>query len=442
MSADIDPLTPAGLVAFYKDPHPVWDTLYLSGIDTVDWAALSHAHGPALDIPPLLRAMLSDDEDHREFACDLLHETVWHQGTIYQASSHIVPFLIQMLRVPELPAKMEVLALLGSIASGGPGITADSDWARDSYAKRGHDFEAAVAEWALYAQQAYAAVHNGLSQYVRFYSDPDPMIRRCVTNLICLLPEYAAPDVLHILQTQLSEQTEPNIRADLLSQGASFFTRNQLINIPLLDSFVGLCRARAFDQDEDVRVRFAYALTALKVFPQRVDERLIQVVLDGAATPERLVDEQDRYFSTRIDLHTEFMLNDVARTFAGLPSADRISALLRVLERVANPDAAHTIGAMILGIAMLDVPIAIGPNYRPEYLGDRLVYATVRPSGTDGIEERVYPSVYSNAPLLTPVQRHAVATVVRTDAIWMIRSNLFAAFGLPGERDTLQALVG
>ena len=442
MSTDIDPLTPEGLVAFYNAPHPVWDTLYLNGIDTVDWAALHHAHGPATDVPPLLRALLSDDEDHREFACDLLHETVWHQGTIYQASSHIVPFLIQMLRVPDMPAKMEVLALLGAIASGGPGILADSDWARDSYAKHGGDFEAAVAEWAGYAQHAYAAVHAGLDAYVGFYADPDPMIRRCVTNLICLLPGSAAADVLPILETQLHEQTDPDIRADLLSQGAFFFTRNHLTNVPLLDSFVGRCRARAFDHDEDVRVRFASALTALKVSPQQADDQLIQVVLDGVATPERLVDEHDHYLSTRIDLHTEFMLNDVARTFAGLSAPDRLSALLGVLERVTNPDGAHTIGAMILGITMVDVPIAISPNYRPEYFGDRLVYATVRPGENDAIEERIYPTVCSSAPVLTPAQRHAVATVVHSDAIWAIRSNLFAAFGLPDEREALQALIG
>jgi hypothetical protein len=442
MTDDLDPLTPEGLVACYNDPHPVWDTIYLRDIDTVDWAALSHAHGPASDVPSLLRALLSEDEDHREFACDLLHETVWHQGTIYQASSHIVPFLIQMLRVPELPAKMEVLALLGSIASGGPGILADSDWARESYTKHGRDFEAAVAEWAEYAQQAHEAVCTGLDTYVGFYSDPDSMIRRCVTNLICLLPASAAPDVLPVLETQLSEQTDPDMRADLLSQGASFFTSNQLINAPLLNSFVGRCRDRAFNQDEDVRVRFASALTALKVYPQLADDAFIQVVVDCAAAPERLVDQQDHYLSTRIDLHTEFMLADVARTFAGLPTPHRVPAFLRMLERVTNPAAAHTIGAMILGITMVDVPLAIGPNYCPGRFEDRLLYSRVRADDNDGIEERIYPNVCSNAPLLTPAQRHAVATVMRNDAIWTIRSNLFAAFGLPGERETLQSFVG
>ncbi|HYF66105.1 MAG TPA: hypothetical protein VD886_24965 [Herpetosiphonaceae bacterium] len=442
MRSDIDPLTLEGLIAFYANPHPVWDTTHLRGIDTVDWAALSHAHGLATDVPPLLRALLSDEPDHREFACVLLHETVWHQGTIYQASSHVVPFLLQMLRVPDLPAKMEVLALLGSIASGGPGILADSDWAREAYAKHGRNFEAAVAEWAEYAQQAYAAVWSGLDAYVGFYSDPDPMIRRCVTNLICLLPASAAPDVLPVLETQLSEQTDPDIRADILSQAASFFTRNQLINTPLLDSFVGRCRDRAFNQNEDVRVRFASALTALKVSPQQADDQLIQAVLDGAAAPERLVDQQDPYFSTRIDLHTEFMLNDVARTFAGLPTPYRVPAFLRMLERATNPDGAHTIGAMILGIAMAGVPIAIGQNYRPGRYEDRLLYSRVRADDNDGIEDRIYPNVCSNAPLLTPAQRQAVATVVRNDAIWTIRSNLFAAFGLPNDRETLQSLVG
>jgi hypothetical protein len=124
MDTNTDSLTPKRLVALYTAPHPVWDTHHLKGIDTVNWAELNHAHCSAYDVPPLLRALLSDNADHRDFACQLLHETVWHQGTIYETTSHIVPFLIQLLSFSNISSKEHILILLGSIASGGPGITA------------------------------------------------------------------------------------------------------------------------------------------------------------------------------------------------------------------------------------------------------------------------------------------------------------------------------
>ena len=32
------------------------------GIDDIDWSKLEHAHGPATDVPALLRALLDDEE--------------------------------------------------------------------------------------------------------------------------------------------------------------------------------------------------------------------------------------------------------------------------------------------------------------------------------------------------------------------------------------------
>ncbi|MEV4709105.1 hypothetical protein [Actinoplanes sp. NPDC049316] len=58
----------------------------LDGLDEVDWAALTHAYGPAHDVPELLReAALSD-----------LYGRIFHQGTVYTATAAAVPFLVEL----------------------------------------------------------------------------------------------------------------------------------------------------------------------------------------------------------------------------------------------------------------------------------------------------------------------------------------------------------
>ena len=35
----------------------------LEGLDTIDWSSLTHAHGAAMNVPELLRSLLSEDAD-------------------------------------------------------------------------------------------------------------------------------------------------------------------------------------------------------------------------------------------------------------------------------------------------------------------------------------------------------------------------------------------
>jgi NAD-dependent oxidoreductase involved in siderophore biosynthesis len=110
-------VTPAKLVALYEsapDPPP------LHGLPSVDWSAVGHAHGPATDTPALLRALMSADEDHREFACELLFETIWHQGNIYAATATAVPFLYNLLEADGPHDKQAIAHLVATIADGEP----------------------------------------------------------------------------------------------------------------------------------------------------------------------------------------------------------------------------------------------------------------------------------------------------------------------------------
>ncbi|GLY50872.1 hypothetical protein [Lentzea sp. NBRC 102530] len=90
----------------------------MDGLDQVDWARLSHAYGPADDVPAQLRDLVSPDERIRLEALSDLNGNILHQGTIYEATAAAVPFLLQALTAPECDEQPQLLDLLCHIAVG------------------------------------------------------------------------------------------------------------------------------------------------------------------------------------------------------------------------------------------------------------------------------------------------------------------------------------
>jgi hypothetical protein len=90
----------------------------LQDIDETDWSRLHHAYGEASDVPGMLRGLASDDEDVWAEAPYELCGTIWHQGTVYEASPHAVPFLLELLRSPEVSGKEGIALLVAELADG------------------------------------------------------------------------------------------------------------------------------------------------------------------------------------------------------------------------------------------------------------------------------------------------------------------------------------
>ncbi|QDT17702.1 hypothetical protein [Alienimonas californiensis] len=89
----------------------------LAGLEEVPWADLTHAYGSASDVPDLLRTLVSGPEEAAERAIHDLFGNVWHQGTVYPATPHAVPFLLRLLEQGR-PWAEQIAVLLGEIADG------------------------------------------------------------------------------------------------------------------------------------------------------------------------------------------------------------------------------------------------------------------------------------------------------------------------------------
>lgn len=88
----------------------------LEKLDDIDWSKISHAYGPAADVPAQLRALAFGDQQQRQRALWELHSNIWHQQTVYEASSFAVPFLIEL--VQNKIAEESILSLIALIAAG------------------------------------------------------------------------------------------------------------------------------------------------------------------------------------------------------------------------------------------------------------------------------------------------------------------------------------
>jgi len=90
----------------------------LEGLDDVPWESLHHAHGVATSVPAWIRALLSTSPEDRHEALMTLFQTIWHQGTVYDATARAVPFLIELLRDDRTPDRDQLANLVASIAAG------------------------------------------------------------------------------------------------------------------------------------------------------------------------------------------------------------------------------------------------------------------------------------------------------------------------------------
>jgi hypothetical protein len=219
----------------------------LEGLDAVDWSSLSHAHGPATDVPQLLRSLLSKDTDVRLEACAELHERIWHQGTVYSASAAVVPFLFELLAHPDnhdrgptrtarasrpdadfRPRVDEIAAsLLGCIATGEGwlqyGIRVDGEETlRNRLVSQGRSLEDALTEERSALEAIRRGVSAGLQQLLPYLGNREGL-GSLVAETLGNFPEHSdwlAPAI----DSALASESDEHIRQVLAESRARLNT--------------------------------------------------------------------------------------------------------------------------------------------------------------------------------------------------------------------------
>jgi hypothetical protein len=85
-------------------PDGAGDAVALSGIESVSWGELTHAYGPASDVPELIRGLAANDDNWDELHTEFVG-SVLHQGSTYSSSAPALQLLAQLAMAPQLAPK-------------------------------------------------------------------------------------------------------------------------------------------------------------------------------------------------------------------------------------------------------------------------------------------------------------------------------------------------
>ncbi len=102
-------------------------------LDDARWTQLRHAHGPASDVPDLLRALArGEDRSARPTPLDLW-DRIWsalcHQGDVYDASYAAIPHVVEVGRARPTAEQPPFWAFVGAVASASNAVVVPPDLA-------------------------------------------------------------------------------------------------------------------------------------------------------------------------------------------------------------------------------------------------------------------------------------------------------------------------
>ncbi|MHB1561679.1 MAG: HEAT repeat domain-containing protein, partial [Isosphaeraceae bacterium] len=251
----------------------------LEGLDRVNWSQLSHAYGPADDVPGLIRALASGDEDARDHAFQGLFSTIWHQGTVYEATVHAVPFLLELLAARGVAEKETIFGLLGSIADGNSYMEAHSHlWDEvDPSPEARRERQGQIGLEREHVRAARQAVEAGVGTYLDLLADEDPKVREAAISMLGL-GRGRADQVIPELLARIPDQADPRSRAALilavgdLAEGTGDPS-----------SFRALLAERMQPQEAPV-VRLAAAICLARSSPDARTAAILETLCETAAT--------------------------------------------------------------------------------------------------------------------------------------------------------------
>lgn len=233
----------------------------LEKLSEINWDQLTYAFGSASHLPDTIKDLTSNDEGIREDAIDGLYSSIWHQGTVYEATAYAVPFLVELLESPEIEDKHQIVGLLREIANGELSVnqyrSGELDWLKAAR-------EAVVKHYDIYLNLTVEGDEKTRSAAIKLLTTFEekkqrtlPHLQSCLENettlsvkaaVIFTLPLVASAydqKSIDLLLPYLSEEQEPVIRlfaaqtvAALAREKTPFFVQEILVDAFKEDEFL------------------------------------------------------------------------------------------------------------------------------------------------------------------------------------------------------------
>ncbi len=249
------------------------DTIF-EGLDAIDWGSLSHAYGSASDVPHLLRRLLGVTSPRQGEAgpMDKFANQIFHQGTLYEATPYVVPFLIRIVETSTARNRADVLWMLADMGRLSMDLPDPNSPEHTPY----HE----------YARLTRAEVLKGYDAYVKILSDAKPKIRKGAAEILANLPERIA-DSEPVLRQQIDAETDLKIKPGLVSSLGKLWCRSHSDHSRLVFNKALTVDDQAFmlsfmrNTAESPDVRFAAALEVGRLFGETFLDEVIPVLIES-----------------------------------------------------------------------------------------------------------------------------------------------------------------
>lgn len=370
--------------------------MVLEGLDDVSWAKFDHAFGPADDVPDLLLALASADDDSRARAQFELYGTLWHQGKVYQATQHAVPFLIGLLEQAEHVDRPWVLVYLAALAHGNSHHEVHQDIGLYEQERGTPEFEAKIHRELLWVAEAHHAVRIGVPTYRRMLEHDEPATRAAAAYLLGDLRQDA-PVTIPLLAKRLEHEQHVVARASLAEAlghlGDEPLTRVRLANL--------------VENDGSPYVRWAAARSLAFLAGEDSPDSVTQTLLDSIRDPSMLEDAHAE--SPWAEENTPAASARALLALGPVKAGPTVGRLVELLSQ-ADPSSATALCEAMLGLSF----------------------------SRNDAEAASYDA-------LSPSQQGIVRTIAYSECAWSMGANmnvLLARHKLPRDAGSLQAYAG
>jgi hypothetical protein len=360
----------------------------LHSLNHVPWADLEHAYGSAADVPALLRKLLDPDPKVRSKVLMTLYRNVFHQGTRYQATAYVIPFLIEMCASSEVPDRGDLLRFWGSLISGYFSVQERPCWGDG---ERIHDCSQVLTPepgddfWGDYPAALHHIYRESLEGHevvCGLLADDESDVRAGAAWVLACLPTMG-PVAVPKLEGQLRAEPSGWVRA------AIAFALGELGALAPLHRLIA--------EGETPAARCMAACQLARVDPtDALVEPLLQFVAEPVEGYENIPGAGGK--ST----------GDAAFSISHLPPQAQRKAIPAICDRLAQARSFDT-------VPLVSALLSAAFSRRDEALTE-----------------------------LTVLQRQVLARMLKTEELWSIGNLLwmFNSYGLPHDREKCAQLVG
>lgn len=259
------------------------------GLDNVNWQNLSHAYGRAEDVPGLIRSLASTDPRERRHAIGELYGSIWHQGTVYEASSHAVPFLIELVQNETVQDRDKILILLSDLAVGRSYQHVHRLIGQSAAGGERLDAREESDPEILWLRRTHTIVGQGIPTFFNCLYSFDPKIRTAAAHALGCFPDRRGA-ITPAIHAALKKESDAQVRISMaLALGNLHSVTGGSPEPDVLRLLTGL-----METDPDTLLRVSAAMALARIAREQTSSTVVNLLQQTLVNANFVRDAFDR----------------------------------------------------------------------------------------------------------------------------------------------------